>query len=119
MAVLWPEECPPSYWGQDKTEVLQRRGKPDEVVLAGDNEEKWIYRIESNRWCGVFAFLVVLPLPLMLPLCNEFDRVTFKGDQLQSSYSQRLGRDLDLVAPPGQRSRTEREHCGVRSTQRF
>lgn len=85
-----PEECkflPPTIKKYDsvtkelvldewpKDLFLSEWGKPDEVISVDKNEEIWAY-YKKNQWCGM-----ILPLPLLFKVCDEFDRITFKGDK--------------------------------------
>jgi hypothetical protein len=61
-----------------KTDFLKDWGKPDIISTFPDNKETWIYK--RNLWCGVIPALI-LPIPLILPLCDGFDRIEFIGNE--------------------------------------
>lgn len=61
-----------------KEEFLKDWGKPDQIVTISENEETWIYK--RHLWCGAVPFFV-LPVPLLLPVCDGFDRIEFEGNE--------------------------------------
>ncbi len=64
------------FIGATKDEILARQGVPDSYELFS-NENTWVYEYGTNdSWCGIMPFLIV-PVPLLLPVCNEGD-VKFK-----------------------------------------
>ena len=71
-----------------KAEFLKDWGKPDEIVATAENEETWIYK--KNRWCGVVPFFFLLPAPLVLPVCDGFDRITFQGNEATNLHTRRI-----------------------------
>lgn len=72
---------------QTKDRVLASWGEPKEKV-ATTKGETWTYA-ESGRWCGVWI-LAILPLPVLLPVCETFDHVVFENDLAVSSASRRM-----------------------------
>lgn len=81
-----------------KNHFLNVWGAPAEKVATARGET-WIYA-ESNRWCGLWVF-VILPVPVVLPVCDTFDKVSFEGDAAVSSVSRRFrGLLLGIGAHP-------------------
>lgn len=94
LVVQTPEECKNetpytavhNIWGGElrpprsatKDEFLDKWGKPDEIISSSENIETWIY--SRKLWCGVIP-VFFLPVPLMLPACDGFDRIEFKGNK--------------------------------------
>lgn len=72
---------------QTKDRFLAAWGEPKEKVPTAKGET-WIYS-ESGRWCGVWI-LVILPLPVLLPVCETFDHVVFENDLAVTSASRRV-----------------------------
>jgi hypothetical protein len=70
-----------------KTDFLNSWGVPTEKVATAKGET-WIYA-ERNRWCGLWVF-VIIPVPVVLPVCDTYDKVTFEGDAAVSSESRRF-----------------------------
>src|SRR5215467_6576868 len=60
-----------------KDHFLAAWGVPREK-LTTPKGETWIYA-ENARWCGLWVAFVV-PIPLLLPVCETYDRVAFEGD---------------------------------------
>jgi hypothetical protein len=82
--------CQPDFWSSTpltKSDFLQAWGAPREKVIAPKGET-WIYA-ESNRWCGLWL-VVILPVPLVLPVCDTYDKVSFEGELAVSSVSHRI-----------------------------
>ena len=67
-----------------KAEFLKDWGKPDEIISTSENGETWIYN--RKLWCGVIP-VVLLPVPLMLPVCDGFDRLEFQGNETKSLHT--------------------------------
>jgi len=62
--------------GSSKNDFLREWGKPDKVQYA-ENIETWIYK--RNNWCGFIPCFVIC-VPLILPVCDGVDELTFIGD---------------------------------------
>ncbi len=52
-------------------------GEPDETIILSGDEVTFVYN--RKIWCGVIPAYIVM-LPLMLPTCDGFDRITFKSN---------------------------------------
>jgi hypothetical protein len=72
---------------QTKDRFLGAWGVPKEKVPTAKGET-WIYS-ESGRWCGLWVFFV-LPLPILLPVCETFDHVVFEDERAVRSASRRM-----------------------------
>lgn len=72
-----------------KTELLNERGQPDEIKRAAKNEEIWTYYVSKDLWCGVVPAFVI-PVPLLLPICNDYDQFTFVGDESKEAQAIRV-----------------------------
>jgi hypothetical protein len=68
------------YIGASKNDIMARQGAPDSYELFS-NENTWVYEYGMNgSWCGIMPFLII-PVPLLLPVCNEGDvKFTFEND---------------------------------------
>jgi hypothetical protein len=66
-------------------------GDPKEIVKTSGGEV-WVYQ-ESGRWCGIWL-AIIIPIPLVLPVCETFDEVTFEDDYAVKSYSRRYSRSM-------------------------
>ena len=69
-----------------KKEFISAWGEPQEKQITSKGET-WIYS-ESNRWCGLVVYVIV-PIPLMLPICETYDKVYFEHGVAVSSDSHR------------------------------
>ena len=61
-----------------KTDFFSNWGEPDEIEQISANKEIWIYK-QSGEYCGIVP-AVGVPIPLMFPSCEVFDRITFEND---------------------------------------
>lgn len=61
-----------------KSEFLKDWGNPDEIISTSEKLETWIYH--RKLWCGIIPVLI-LPVPLILPVCDGFDRIEFKENK--------------------------------------
>ncbi|WP_136525220.1 hypothetical protein [Geomonas ferrireducens] len=109
LAVRYPRECSyemPSTGIHDffgvgtpkastKSEFLKEWGKPDEVINGADGKDTWVYR--GKMWCGPIP-VFILPVPLLLPLCDRFDRITFNGERGESLHT-RKGNFFYIIIP--------------------
>lgn len=79
-----------SHKTSSKEEFLKEWGKPDEIIANSPNDETWIYR--RKLWCGATP-VFMLPLPLLLPVCDGFDRIEFKGSESTRLHTRRMVTD--------------------------
>jgi hypothetical protein len=77
------KETPP--WST-KAEYLKEWGKPKSVENISGDREIWVY--EESVWCGVIPCLGIC-VPLMLPVCDGYERVYFKGDTARRVHTRR------------------------------
>jgi hypothetical protein len=61
----------------DKDDFIKEWGEPDETIKVSDDETTLVYK--RKIWCGSVPAYII-PVPLVLPTCDGFDRITFKGD---------------------------------------
>ena len=79
---VWTKPSPKKV--TTKAEFLKDWGKPDEMISTSENEDTWIYK--RKLWCGVIpAYL--LPAPLLLPMCDGFDRIEFQGNEAKRLHT--------------------------------
>lgn len=83
-----------------KAEFLKDWGKPDEIISSSGNVETWIYN--KKLWCGVMP-VVILPVPLILPVCDGFDRIEFKDNEARRLHTRSIvwGGGILLLTPVG------------------
>ncbi len=76
---------PPVTGGQPactKSDFLKSWGMPDRIEPKGRNSETWIW--ERRLWCGYLPVFLVIPVPLMLPVCTGYEKVEFRDDSAQT-----------------------------------
>ncbi|MBW6512946.1 MAG: hypothetical protein K0A93_12685 [Desulfuromonadaceae bacterium] len=70
-----------------KDDFLRDWGKPDEIVTISAAQEKWVYN--RSEYCGIVPVYVV-PVPLVVPVCDEFDHITFENDRAVHIHFRRV-----------------------------
>ena len=80
-----PKVQPPKR--STKAEFLKDWGKPDEIISSSESVETWIYN--RKLWCGVMPVLI-LPVPLIIPVCDGFDRIEFKDNVATRLHTRRI-----------------------------
>lgn len=73
-------------------------GRPDRIEWAAEDCEIWVY--DEKLWCGVVP-IFVLPVPLVFPACDGFDRVEFRGDTARVLHIRRIVTAGFFGAPGG------------------
>jgi hypothetical protein len=76
-----------------KEEVSEVWGKPDEIITVSENVETWVYK--KTLWCGVWP-IIILPIPFVLPVCNGFERIGFRGNEGICIHSRQTDYSVDL-----------------------
>jgi hypothetical protein len=69
---------------QNKAEYLKEKGAPGSTRTVSADREVWLY--EESLWCGVIPCWGIC-VPLMLPVCDGFERVHFKGDRAERVHA--------------------------------
>jgi hypothetical protein len=102
LVVFYPDECidetPTTSahdltWSREKpavltkTEFLKDWGRPDRIDVTSENMETWTYN--RHLWCGIMP-VFLLPVPLLLPVCDGFDRIEFQGDTAERMHIRRI-----------------------------
>jgi hypothetical protein len=87
--LFWSKKSPPARTST-KEEFLIDWGKPDEIINDSENKETWVYN--RKLWCGWIP-VIILPIPLILPVCDGFDKITFKGSVATRLYTRGLAQD--------------------------
>ena len=63
--------------------LLDTWGEPDEKVHDSDSVERWTYD-RRLRWNGLFAVVVIIPVPLIVPVGYESDTFLVKDGVVES-----------------------------------
>lgn len=53
-------------------ELRARWGEPDRVEARETGHEAWIYKTSGLRWSGVVLYVVIIPLPAMVPVGSQY-----------------------------------------------
>lgn len=83
-----------------KSVFLKEWGEPDKKIPVLENEETWIY--ERHLWCGVIP-MVFIPIPLILPVCDGFDKIYFVGNEATRLHTRHTstGGFFIMMSPAG------------------
>jgi hypothetical protein len=81
--IFWSRSSSPQRVAT-KEAFLKDWGNPDEIISTSENEETWIYN--RKLWCGVIP-VFLLPVPLILPVCDGFDRIEFYGNEAKNLHT--------------------------------
>ncbi|MCC6967059.1 MAG: hypothetical protein IT391_12365 [Nitrospira sp.] len=54
------------------TDLQTHWGKPDEIESREDGREEWIYKTDGLRWSGMVLYIVIVPLPAMIPVGSQY-----------------------------------------------
>jgi hypothetical protein len=68
-----------------KEDYSRAWGEPASKEVNGKGE-LWIYK-DNHLWCGVAVVVFVVGIPLLLPVCDEFERIQFEGHMAKSVHS--------------------------------
>lgn len=85
-----------------KSDFIESWGEPHSIEVSND-KETWNYQ-ESGRWCGLWLGLLIVPVPLVLPVCETYDKITFENNLAVRSTSRRFvetATGIMLVGPMG------------------
>ncbi len=53
-------------------EVRTDWGEPDRIESREDGKEEWIYKTDGLRWSGMVLYIVIVPLPAMIPVGSQY-----------------------------------------------
>ena len=52
-------------------ELRTQWGEPDHIESRKDGKEEWTYKTGGLRWSGMVLYLVIVPLPAMIPVGSQ------------------------------------------------
>lgn len=67
------------------TDLRRQWGAPDNIALRDDGKEEWIYKTGGFRWAGMVLYLVVLPLPAMIPVGTQDISVLLRDGHIEQA----------------------------------
>ncbi len=85
-----PEECSSSSLTllQPRDQIVTWYGQPQKIAHDGDRET-WTYTRSRSQWCGLWVGAIVV-LPLLLPVCHEYDQIVYKGEKPEQATETRV-----------------------------
>jgi len=83
-----------------KADFLKEWGEPDKIISTSEDQQTWIY--ERHLWCGVIP-MVFIPIPLVLPVCDGFDKIYFMGNEAKLLHTRHssTGGFFIVMSPAG------------------
>jgi hypothetical protein len=67
------------------TDLRARWGEPDRVVPREPGQEEWIYETDGLRWSGIVLYVVVVPLPAMVPVGSQYVSILIRDGHIESA----------------------------------
>jgi hypothetical protein len=64
-------------------ELRRRWGDPDRVEPYDDHQEEWVYKTSGLRWAGMLLYVVIIPLPAMIPVGTQYVSVLVHDGQIE------------------------------------
>lgn len=58
-------------------------GEPDSVESYEDGKDSWIYKTDGLRWAGMVLYVVVVPLPAMIPVGSQYVSFLIHDGQIE------------------------------------
>ena len=80
-------EQSPASNPRNKEDFRREFGEPDEIATIDATSEMWVYN--RSAFCGIVPMWII-PVPLGLPVCDEFDHITFENDLAVSIHFRRV-----------------------------
>lgn len=65
------------------TDLRARWGEPDRVVVHETGQEEWTYKTNGFRWAGLVLYVVVIPLPAMIPIGSQYISFLIHDEQIE------------------------------------
>ena len=65
------------------SDVRARWGEPDRVTSREAGVEEWIYKTKGWRWSGLVLYVVVIPLPAMVPVGSQYVSFLIHDGQIE------------------------------------
>jgi hypothetical protein len=96
---FWDRKAPRPK-ASTKEEFLKDWGKPDEIITDSENKETWVYK--RKLWCGIMP-IIILPIPLILPVCDGFDRIDFTDNVATNLHTRHIVEGY-IIMPAGKSS---------------
>ncbi len=66
-------------------ELRTEWGEPDRVESREDGKEEWIYKTDGLRWSGMVLYIVIVPLPAMIPVGSQYVSVVIHDGRIEQA----------------------------------
>ena len=66
-------------------DLRDRWGEPDRVKSYDAGREEWIYKTNGFRWAGLILYVVIVPLPAMMPVGSQYVSFMIRDGQIESA----------------------------------
>jgi hypothetical protein len=64
--------------------LREQWGEPDRVVVDDDGgSSEWIYKTNGFRWSGLVLYVVIIPLPAMIPTGSQYVSVLVHNERVE------------------------------------
>ena len=63
--------------------LREQWGEPDRVMAHDKGNSEWIYTTHGFRWSGLVLFIVIVPLPAMIPTGSQYVSVLVRNDRIE------------------------------------
>ncbi len=58
-------------------------GKPDRIKAVESGGEEWIYKTDGLRWSGMLLYVMIVPLPAMVPVGSQYLSVLVQDGRIE------------------------------------
>ncbi len=67
------------------TDLRDRWGEPDRIEPRDGGGEEWIYKTNGLQWAGMVLYVVIIPLPAMIPVGSQYISFLIHDGQIVSA----------------------------------
>ena len=67
------------------TDLRTQWGEPDRTESLEAGKEEWIYKTNGWRWSGLVLYVVVIPLPAMIPIGSQYVSFIIHDGHIESA----------------------------------
>lgn len=73
--------------GAPKTaaELRAQWGEPDRIESSEPGTEEWMYKTDGLRWSGLVLYVVIIPLPAMIPVGSQYVSFLIHDGQIENA----------------------------------
>lgn len=72
-------------------EIKEYWGEPDKRLQLDDNTEQWEYGLDSFRWHGAILWILLIPIPMVIPVGHDYSALFIHNGQVVSVTDVRSG----------------------------